>query len=176
MKINWYSRKYNPVQEKNVHSFLSLYKNTTMQSQVRLLRILHLAIVMSQIIFAVMVVGLSEKFEMKFNIEEDILVIIIPVTILIFIVVANLIFKKLLEMARAEQDVSTKLAKYRAASIVRFAFMEAPTLLSCVLFFMSDNLLYILCAGLMIIIQLFFHPTKERVASDLVMDLHTFNG
>lgn len=176
MKINWYSRKYNPVQGKNIHSFLSLYKKTTMQSQVRLLRILHLGIVMSQIIFVGVVIGLSEVFELKFNFEEDILVIIIPVFIMTFIVIANLIFRKLLEMARAEHDVSSKLAKYRAASIVRFALMEAPTLLSCVLFFMSDNLLYILCAGLMIIIQLFFHPTKERVASDLVMDLHTFNG
>ncbi|MBK7129010.1 MAG: hypothetical protein IPM74_03385 [Crocinitomicaceae bacterium] len=146
-----------------------------MQSQVRMLRILHLAIVASQIIFVGVVVGLSDVFELKFNFEEDILVIIIPVFMLIFIVIANLIFRKLLEMARLEQDNNSKFAKYRAASIVRFALMEAPTLLSCVLFFMSDNLLYILCAGLMIIIQLFFHPTKERIAADLVMDMHILN-
>ncbi|MCB0280314.1 MAG: hypothetical protein KDD94_12470, partial [Calditrichaeota bacterium] len=68
---------------------------------------------------------------------------------------------------KQETDFSKKLENYRTLSIVRYALLEAPSLLSLVLFFLSSDFFFLMISALLIFLLILIKPSRERLISEL---------
>lgn len=134
---------------------------------VKPLAIIHLALMAGQIIFAAVCIALTGKTEIILNPANDLFFILVPALAVFGMTGSNLIFKKLLDQARQKSTDAAKIAGYRTALIVRYALLEAPSLVGIVAYFLTGNLFYIFISGFIILFFLTFRPTKEKMEMDL---------
>ncbi|HRQ29753.1 MAG TPA: hypothetical protein PLU49_06730 [Saprospiraceae bacterium] len=82
-------------------------------------------------------------------------------------VVGQLIYKKRLIKLKSLDDLAAKLEGYRGAMIMRLALLEGPSLLTLVLYFLTADLFFIMMAGFIIFIFLFFIPSRDKISREL---------
>jgi len=131
------------------------------------LAIIHLALVIGQILFAVICVMLIEKTEIILNDTSDIFLFLVPAFAVFGLIASNLVFKKMLDQLNQKNNPADKLAAYRSAFIIRCALLEAPSLLGIVAYYLQGNFLYIFISGFIILFFITIRPTKEKIEIDL---------
>ena len=131
---------------------------------------LHFALLMGQIVLAIVFVVLIGKTEIILNPDGDPFFILVPATALFALFISGFMFKKLLEQAKAKPKLSEKLTLYRPALLVRFAILEASSLFGLVAYFMFGNLFYIFISAFVMIYFFTMRPTKEKLENDLQLD------
>lgn len=140
------------------------------KTYLRVNSILHLALMMGQIIFAAVCLAMTGKTKIVLDNTEDIFLIVVPAVTLFGIFVSGFMFKKSLETAVSKSYLIDKLTAYRVALIMRYAFLEAPSLLSIVAYLLTGNFGYILISGFIILYFIALRPTKDRLEKDLQLD------
>lgn len=140
-------------------------------SAIKALSILFFALLMGQLIFAVLGYYINVSGTMIIpDLAENGKVIAIGVAAIALVLVTlstTLYKKKIAAIKEGAQTVSEKLNAYRAANIIRWAMLEAPVLLSIVAFMLTGNKnLLILIAGILILF-ITTRPSAARVASEL---------
>jgi len=139
------------------------------KSYLKTLTIIHFALAVGQIIFAIIVFAHHQKTEMVVDPINDVMFIPFLVTLLMAFAVGPVIYKKLLSQVHGK-SLTIKLNQFRAASIVKYALIEGPSLFGIVIYFLSGNFFYLLVSGLLIIYFLTLRPTKEKIEKGLNLD------
>jgi hypothetical protein len=133
------------------------------------LKMLHIAVIIGQILFAVAIVFMFTRGVILNNPPTLLKIIdyaIIAATI--FCLPASFIFYKWkLNKLKAGTDLKVKMDGYRSAFIMRYALFEIPSIASIVAVMLTGNYQYLVCTGMIILLMLFLRPTKENAIKDL---------
>lgn len=138
---------------------------------VRLLTILHYALLIGQVLFAIILFSVVYFGNFaKFSLEElsgTFLGICITLGLAAFLGGKFLFDKKLEAISNSSGTLNSKSELYRGTCISRWAVMEGVTLFSLVIFFMTGNYWIISVAIVMILLFFTLRPTTDKIAEDL---------
>lgn len=141
---------------------------------VRALQILFMAMLYGQILFALLSFILVKygffkqvNFQLKTEkIFETLSVIISFVAVLL----AFSVFKKKIEQARKNVALKEKFTEYRTACIIKYAMIEAASLLSIIFYLLTSKWNFIVIAVLLIFIFMSQNPIRQRIKTELMVD------
>jgi len=138
-------------------------------NELKAIRILYLALLIGQLVFAVIVTVLIESGIL--SIRNDSLVIPLQVIVLLFavggIAASIFLFRKKLSEINPEDELAKKLEKYRAALILRFALCEMPTLFAIIAYFITHNHSFLWITILLIANFISLYPSGSKIAGQL---------
>ncbi|MDJ1499342.1 hypothetical protein [Xanthocytophaga agilis] len=133
--------------------------------------IIHLALMMGQILFAIVTFYIGQTSPLPGNEElKQTFTYLIPLVALTCLAAAFLLFTILLKKAKEKASLSQKISAYGTAMIVRYALLEAPSLLSIIAFFLTGNYTFLSVFGLVIILFIFLRPSKDKLIQELELD------
>lgn len=145
----------------------------TSKDYFRTLQILHAALIAGQVFFGLIVSFLlisgnadvgSADLSMVFS-------YIVPLFVLIGLSGSNYIYKSWLSKLRSSNDLKYKMANYRVALIIRYAFLEGPTLFAIIVALLTGNLFFLVFAGLLLSFMIYRRPVKNRIIADLGLSI-----
>lgn len=130
--------------------------------------LIHIALIAGQVLFAGVTIFLRFSNSVDTNPElRQAFVYIVPVLAAAGIFASLQIFKLMLGKAKEKPHLYKKISAYGSAMIVRYAVLEAPSLLGIVAFFLTGE--YFFLATSVLIIALFFmvRPSKDKLIEEL---------
>jgi hypothetical protein len=136
----------------------------------KVLDILHKALLMGQVLFAVACVYLVyTKTVLPSAVDlEKILQVIALILTAGGIYAGTTIFKKKLTLIRDMQtDARQKFSEYRAASIFQWALLEGPSIFCIICFFLTGNYAFIALAVVIMLLFAAIGPSRNKVLTQL---------
>lgn len=146
----------------------SVYLSKSQQQMIpnlRVIQIIHLAFCLSILLFAFVVVLITYPnaiFAVSFDAEQP-ATFIAPIFAVGCVVLSNFLFSKVLSNIEEIPGTSAKLVRYQTAFIVKCAPLEAAALFNLVTVLITQNLFFILFAGIPFVALWFSRPTKEKM-------------
>ena len=145
----------------------------TKPSEIKALSIIHLALLLGQVFFTLISLFLiysknsSSSSSSLQQYSQQLIILCIILGVAGYLFGKNLFRKKLEQINGDVKSVPEKFNGYRSACITRWALLEAPSLFSLILFFLTGN--YIILVVGVAIMLLFFttRPSLQKVVSDL---------
>ena len=134
---------------------------------IKTLSILHIGLLAGPILIGSIFYFLTEETHFSFNDTDDIFFIVVPVLALSGLFLSDFIFRQLIKNIPSEDKLRQKLARYQSASIIKYALLEGPAILSAVAFFNTQNLAYLLIAGILVFYLAMQHPNKDKIERNL---------
>ncbi|WP_118974567.1 hypothetical protein [Taibaiella koreensis] len=138
---------------------------------IRSLMILHLALVSGQVIFVLVSLFLNITHAMapiSFSPEvRGSLLYIAPAIAAGGVAAGWFLFKQRITNLKLLPPSTEKYAGYRSASLLRYAAMEAPSLVATMLFLLSGNYYYLIIAGAVILTFIIVRPSAAMLIRHL---------
>lgn len=132
-----------------------------MKEQLKVFRIIHLALVAGLVIAYFVLGNLSDFSQLKLPTLDNDNMIYLAIPIAAFII-SNLMFKMLVSKIDNALSLKEKIVPYQSASIVRYAIIEGAAFLILIL---KPELIVF---GLLLIVYLaLLMPTEQRIKRDL---------
>jgi hypothetical protein len=135
-------------------------------------RIIYFALLIGMLLFLTIAVLISEV-ELLFFIDfNEPLFLIVPVVMFGCIAASNFIPKKFVQQVKNEKDLTKKTTVYNTSSIIKYALIEGPVLLSIVGFIVGHSLYFLIftALGILYFVTLKPSPLKIVKALDLSYD------
>lgn len=131
--------------------------------------IIYFALIAGQLAFMGVAYSIASDLKMTNDIRSlnDMLLMVIPFVALGGISASFMMFKMQLSKIDKEAPLANRLNAYRAALIARYALLEGPSLFAIVGFLLTGNFIFLGISGFIILIFLYFRPTRDKVAQDL---------
>ena len=143
----------------------------TSKEYFRTLSILHIALILGQVFFALITVFLIiNKIMIGQRDLSVILAYITPIFTLISLFFSNYFYKKKLKPLQESNDLKYKMTNYRGVLVIRYALIEGPSFFSIVVTLLTSNLVFLVLPVLLIIWMIYLKPSKYRVLTDLELD------
>lgn len=141
-------------------------------SNIKALTLLHFSLLVGQLMFAGIAVYLvyTKSFGVVLNNEEVISIAGPGLTGLAvaFVLIGFYSYNKKLEkISTNEKAMQQKLTEYRAANIIRWAILEAPTLLAIICFLLTGKTFFILVVAVLLSLFLYTKPSTAKAAKEL---------
>jgi len=138
----------------------------------KLASIIHLALVLSIVLFGVVVYFFIADFQQVDTSSEfaKLLVYLVPGLVIVAIIASNLVYRIKLNEVKVSGDLKTKMLGYQLASIIRYMLLEAPALFALVAIFTTNNANFMVYAGLMVVLLAMKRPTRKSAIADLELD------
>ncbi|MEP7236757.1 MAG: hypothetical protein ABI685_02790 [Ferruginibacter sp.] len=139
-------------------------------SALKLLYILHKALLMGQLIFAgVCAYLVYTKAITPAAAELEKILQVVALIITAGGVYAGIVIfkKKLLQIRDMQSDVKEKFAVYRSASIIQWALLEASSLFCIICFFLTGNYAFLALAAVIMFLFLMAAPSKNKILTQL---------
>ena len=130
------------------------------------IKILPLALIAGLCMISGIMIYLKQGEEMIDNFGEFFVIIIALIAASGFIL-GSFLFRKRIGDSMGKTMIE-KLVIYRQATIIRFALLEGPGILSIVLFFLTGNYLYMVITGAMVLFMILNKPTDDMIAQHLM--------
>lgn len=143
----------------------------TVVINIRTLKIIHVAIVISLLIFLGFSIYLS--YTVNFNLGEsmkDFFQVIVPLLFIASVTASQILFKYKINSIQSHDDLSLKMNAYRTAFIIKCAVLEAPVLLSIVAYFLTSDALFSILSAVMIAYFIMQHPNASKMKEQLMMN------
>jgi hypothetical protein len=136
---------------------------------IRAMKIIHAAMLAGQLIFAAVVFYLvyTRIFENSSSDTDILFKYLVPAMALGGFLIGNILFRKLIQVARKYPDLKEKLTAYRGALITSYAIPEGCSLFAIIAALLTSQLLYL---GIAVIVMFYFltlRPRPERIVKDL---------
>ncbi|MDG1175986.1 MAG: hypothetical protein P8N07_09350 [Flavobacteriales bacterium] len=141
-------------------------QDQTPKQYLRSMQLVHIALLVGMIVFAGVTYYMNPSTEVNFS-ESGAFLFVVPIVILLGILIGNFIFKKLINRTFKQNSLKTKLDNYLSALIIKFAFIEGPSLLALVAYLLSGNLVYLLFAVALMIYFFTLKPSKQSIINTL---------
>ncbi len=133
--------------------------------------IIHKAMLIGQLLFAAicfyLVYTKSAPTGDIDNLDKILQVIAIVFSISGFITGTSLFKKKLLQARGLDTGNKSKFDMYRSASIIQWAFIEAPALFCIIGFFLTSNYAFMALAATLMLLFTMMVPSKTKAAFQL---------
>jgi hypothetical protein len=143
----------------------------TTSAYFRTLGLLHLALIMGQIVFALMafVVKLIGAYDTAALAPElyNILLYLAPGTAVLGIGTSWLVFSSRVKSLRSLSNPADQYTGYRSACILRYAILEAPSLVALVCFILTGDYLFLTIPAFIILVFFLIRPTKMAYISHI---------
>jgi hypothetical protein len=131
------------------------------------IKILPLALIAGLCMISGIMIYLKQGQDATDNFGE-IFVIVIALIAAAGFVLGSFLFRKRIADSMGKTMIE-KLVIYRQATIIRFALLEGPGILSIILFFLSGNYLYMIITGAMVLFMILNKPTDDMIAQHLML-------
>ncbi|HUM46467.1 MAG TPA: hypothetical protein PLD84_06050 [Chitinophagales bacterium] len=141
----------------------------TSKEYFKALLLLHTAFIAGQVCFGLIVSFLVVSGKVNSG-SADLSVVfayVVPIFVLIGLSGSNYIYKSKLSKLRSSNDLKYKMFNYRVALIIRYAFLEGPTLFAIIVALLTGNLIFLVFAGLLLSFMIYWRPVKNRIIADL---------
>ena len=136
------------------------------------IRILYLAMLAGQVIFAAIVTTFVETGVLSNGIHS--VTLIFQVAILVIaagaIPASFILFRKRLAEISPEEDLAKKIEKYRAALILRMALCQFPNMFAIIAYFVTANRSFLWMIILLIGNFLLIYPTRDKIIQQLQLN------
>ncbi len=131
--------------------------------------IIHLALIAGQVLFGAVTLYLRLNASETAATPElrQLLMYIVPVAAAAGVFASFQVFKWLLKKAKEKSILPQKIAAYGSAMIVRYAVLEAPSLLGIVAFYLTGDYAFLTISGLIIAFFFIIRPSKEKLIQEL---------
>jgi len=139
----------------------------TPKTFLKTIKIIYLALLTGQLLFFVVAFTQTPRHKFALDFSDDPLVLVVPLMAVMSFILSNILFRQQLGIAVNQTTLSGKLTSYQTASIIRFAVIEGTSLFSIVAFLISGNLFFAAIFGLLILMFIVNHPSKDKVENDL---------
>lgn len=140
-------------------------------SNIKALTVLHFSLLIGQIVFAAIAWYLFSSGTMKaIAVGENIKYIVMGVGAvgLLMVILSFHLYKKKIEALRTSANTTKeKLLAYRAASIIRWAMLEAPVLLAIIAFMLTGHYNFLMLAAAILILFISTRPTVPKASAEL---------
>jgi len=143
--------------------------NLNPQSAAKALPIIHLALLMGQVLFAVVAYFITPQKGFSVN-GNDPFIFVGPALAIGGFIGGNLIFKQTLAKIAPDATLAQKVTAYQTAFIIRAALLEGPSLFCVVAYMNSGNLFFLFVMALIVVYFITLRPTKDKVVADLNLD------
>ncbi len=142
--------------------------NGTQQNSVfKTIQIIYGAFVLGIILFSIFTYfSINPTFSIYTN---DIFMVVVPVTALGGIVLSKFLYSSLINKISSNDDLSSKLAQYQSATLIKGACLEGPALLSIMATFITENSLFLLLALMLVGVMYLKFPKKEKFKEEIVL-------
>jgi hypothetical protein len=141
-------------------------------NDLKAIRILFFALLIGQVIFALIVTVLVETGVLGTGDHE--LTPIMQVSIIVIaattIPASFFLFRKRLAVINPEEELGKKIELYRAALILRMALCEMPVLFAIIVFFLTHDRSFLWMTIILIANFLFIYPSNEKIINQLQLD------
>ncbi|MEM7483707.1 MAG: hypothetical protein AAF348_00720 [Bacteroidota bacterium] len=141
----------------------------TPRSFIKTLTILHLALIVGPVVFAVFAYFQIQNTTIDFTDTDNSFFLIIPIFAIGAIFMGNLVYKKLTAEISKISGLKQKLMRLQTASLIKFASVEAPALFSVVVFYITENMAFLLIAVVLIFYFFTLRPTKVKIENLLAL-------
>ncbi|MEX0313286.1 MAG: hypothetical protein AB3N18_03840 [Allomuricauda sp.] len=131
------------------------------------LSIIHLGLFVGPLVFGIIAYRESEVTNLGFSGMDDLYMIVVPVFATVSIVLGNFIFIQTIRNIPRTSSLKRKLEQYQTASIIRFGLAVAPVLFGIISFLITQNLLFLLFSGIILLYFLILRPTKKKIEDTL---------
>jgi hypothetical protein len=143
-----------------------------MIEQIKSLRILHIGFVMSQLIFAAVVFylingSLMQPVLTELGNNEKIKTILVGLATVLIVGGNGLFTRSVKAINDGTLSVQEKLERYKKAAIIRYAMIEASSLLFIIFALLTADAKNLVYAGVLILILIFTRPTLAVIAKNL---------
>jgi hypothetical protein len=147
-------------------------QKTTSGNFIKSFQLIYYALIAGQLLFMFLTLVLIRflGFDTEGQDLTRIFMLIIPVFVVAGIYSSNLIFKSRLNIAKGNSQLMDKLVVYRAASIIRYALLEGPSLLAIIIYLLTGSLFFIGLSGIIILFFFTIRPTKDKIVNDLELN------
>jgi divalent metal cation (Fe/Co/Zn/Cd) transporter len=133
--------------------------------------ILFLALVAGQVVFACVLLFLNQTQRKKIEfITPDVhqaLLWAAPAFAVAGLALSWIVFNAKLKALQHKDSIAEKLSGYQSAMIIRFALMEAPSLLALGLFYITGDYIFLGTSAFIILAFLFNRPSKALIIQHL---------
>jgi len=141
-------------------------------NDLRAIRILYFALLIGQLIFALIVTVLVETGILGTGNHElgpvmQVAIIVIAATT---VPAAFYLFRKRLADINPEEELGKKLELYRAALIIRMALCEMPVLFAIIVYFITHDRSFLWITIILVANFLFIYPSKNKIISQLQLN------
>jgi DMSO reductase anchor subunit len=141
-------------------------------STIKALAVMHFSLLVGQLMFAGIAFYLKYTQVIRDVIkDEEVRLLVVPglLGVAVVLVMASFLsFKKKIAVIRkSEQAVTEKLTAYRAASIIRWAMLEAPVLLIIIAYLLTGKQVLWGVIAVLLLLFLYTKPTVAKAASEL---------
>ncbi|MBI9066976.1 MAG: hypothetical protein JEZ09_06765 [Salinivirgaceae bacterium] len=150
------------------------------------LKTIHFAMVFGLLSFFVIALFLKEPISREELILSEIKPSLINVYFLILgifsffgLIVGEILSRKKIEQARTKILLIEKVNEYMAAKIIKYAMLEAPTLLAIVFYLMAPLLGFVVLTIALLALLLISYPSKSRIIQELNLkkqEMQIFNS
>ncbi|MCP4181635.1 MAG: hypothetical protein GY756_28045 [bacterium] len=143
----------------------------------RLLSLIFYALLAGQIIFAC--VGFyfvkSGNYIPEFSESKTLFSILVGLIVIEGISVGNYVYKRKISKIKYSVDLKLKMSEYRIANIIRFAFIEASSIFSIILYILSGYTVLLIGSTVTIGYFIFIRPTAEQTLKELKLNTEEKN-
>lgn len=136
----------------------------TPKNYLKTISILHIALVAGPLLLGTF---FYLQTDVSTTSEDDMMIYIFPLLGVAGIFVGQFLFKQLTSKLKKDATLSSKLATYQTASLVRWALVEGPALLNFVWFGNTSNSLFLAIGATLLIYLFLLRPTKTKIQNDL---------
>jgi hypothetical protein len=144
----------------------------TTGSYFKMLSIIHLFLVLGIVLFGVVVTFIITDFQHPDNDSylAKLFVYLVPGMVITGIVASNMISTFKLNALNENNDFNLKMKGYSEVLIIRYMLLEFPSLFALVVVFMTSNMIYLMYAGLLVVLLIIKRPTKKLAIADMQLN------
>jgi len=141
----------------------------TSKSYFKIFSIIHMSLVLCVVLFGLVVCFFIADFQQTDTQSRfaDLFIYLVPGLVMIGIIASNVIFRIRLNAINKTADIKTKMSVYRESSLIRFMLIITPALFALVAIIATNNINFLVYAGLMIVSLIVKRPNPERAVADL---------
>lgn len=108
-----------------------------------------------------------KEYAVSYTDNGDVFLYIIPLLAIGGIVIGKMLYDRNVNSIPENASLDDKLVSYRSAFIQKCALIEGPGLISVIIGMQTENLLYMIIAGLLVIYFVLQRPTREKIIDTL---------
>lgn len=146
-------------------------KKGTIREYFSQLNIIHIALLMGQILFLLIIYFINHEVEMSDGDDlEASFKLIAPLLAVGGFIASLTISKSRLKNSQRKGSLKEKLEDYRAITIIKLALIEGPSLFAIISYFITADMFFFYLALILVLVFVFIRPTKKSFIKDLLLN------
>lgn len=149
-------------------------------SSIKALSLLHFSLLVGQLVFAAIAYYLNSSGTISvidFGEKERYILLAVAALALLLVALALVFYKnKIAAIRAAAEPAKEKLIAYRAASLIRWAMLEAPVLIAIVAFMLTGNYNFLIIAAVVLLLFLSTKPSAAKAVTEISVNEDELNN